>query len=110
MGDELGPTRGSRRRHKDRRRIFGRLGRQTPRVAAVGDQHRPRQGASKGAAWASDEAPLASEDLRLDRLDLRIKLLLAEIESRSEALKDLAQFSRLEPQVRRTCDGSDAKA
>ena len=66
-------------------------------------------GASVGAAPAGDEALLFCEDLRLDGLDLGIKLLRAKIESGLQALEHLAQFGGLEPQVRRARDRSDTK-
>ena len=64
---------------------------------------------SVSTARANDEALLCSEDFRLDGFDVRIKLLVAKIESRLQALEDLAQFGGLEPQVRRARDRSDAK-
>jgi hypothetical protein len=53
---------------------------------------------------------VASEDLRLDGVDVGINLLVAKIESGLQALEDVAKFSGLEPQVRRARDRSDAKA
>jgi hypothetical protein len=49
------------------------------------------------------------EDLRLDGLDVGIKLLLAKIEGGLQALEDLAQFGGLEPQVCRARDRPNAK-
>src|SRR5580698_2075560 len=108
MGDELGGPGGSGGCQQDRWRVLVELQRQTP-GGAVDEQRPPGHGASVCAAWAGYEALLLCEDLRLDGLDVGIKLLLAKIERRLQALEDLAQFGGLEAQVRRARDRSDAK-
>ena len=80
-----------------------------PAPTFADEQRPPGHGAPVGAARAGDEALLLREDLRLDGLDVGIKLLLAKIESGLQALEDLAQFGSLEPQVRRARDRSDTK-
>src|SRR5277367_3045880 len=108
MGDELGGAGGSGRCQQDRWLVLVGPQWQAPDGAAD-EQGPPGHGASVGAARAGDEALLLCEDLRLDGLDVGIKLLLAEIESGFQALEDLAQFGGLEAQVRRARDRSDAK-
>src|SRR5208337_1913572 len=85
---------------QDRWRVLVGLQWQRSGADAVDEQRRPRHGASVDAARAGDEALLLCEDLRLDGLDVGIKLLLAKIESGLQAPEELAQFGGLEPQVR----------
>src|ERR1700733_4408733 len=109
MGDELGRAGGSGRCQQDRWRVFVGLEWHGPGTDTADEQDPPGQSASVGATRASYEALLLCEDLRLDGLDVGIKLLLAEIESGLQALEDLAQFGGLEPLVRRARDRSNAK-
>src|SRR3984957_21117032 len=108
MGDELGRAGGSGGCQQERWRVLVGLRWQTP-DAAVDEQRPPGHGAPVGAARAGDEALLVCEDLRLDGLDVGIKLLLAKIESGLQALEDLTQFGGLEPQVRRARERSAPK-
>src|SRR5580698_3463127 len=108
MSDELGGARGSGRCQQERWRVLVGLRWQTP-GGAVDEECPPGHSAFIDAARASYEALLLCKDLRLDGLDVGIKLLLAKIESGLQALEDLAQFGGLEPQVRRARDRSNAK-
>ena len=109
MGDELGGARGSGGCQQERWRVLVGLRWQTRGANVANEEGPPRHCASVDAARAGDEALLVCKDLRLDGLDVGIKLLLAKIERWLQALEDLAKFGGLEPQVRRTRDRSDAK-